>query len=91
MSSKEKLNSSGSNKTLNIIKNPFLLVAFFLVLFFFIPLPDEYNLIKAVIALIVIVYGISLGAFKKKASNSGDEITGKKLEEVEKSLEEMQK
>jgi len=73
------------------VKQLIFIVAFGLTILFFVPLPEQYLGIKIVVALIVISYGISLGAFGKKRQKSKDDTNiqyKNSIEEVEKKLVE---
>ncbi|OGI02070.1 MAG: hypothetical protein A2Y25_03880 [Candidatus Melainabacteria bacterium GWF2_37_15] len=74
------------------MKQLILIVAFGLTLLFFVPLPEQYLGIKIVVALMVISYGISLGAFgqrNKKMEHDAFNLPNKnQLKEVEKKLAE---
>lgn len=73
------------------LKNPFLILAFGLTILFFIPFPKEYLAIKIVVALLVISYGISLGAFnRKKAIDKNKKDFNERLDEIETKLEQLE-
>ena len=55
---------------MNSIKNPFILLAFFLIMLFFVPLPETFNAVKVSIAIMIIAYGFSLGAFRKRIKDA---------------------
>jgi len=86
-------NNSSKCKKCNILselKNPFIYVCFLLIVLFFIPTTETYNLLKIISALFVIIYGLNLGAFRKRREiKDNNEITREQLEEVEKKLEEL--
>ncbi len=76
------------------IKNPLIILAFGLSFLFFVPLPPEYMALKIVIALMVISYGISLGAFKNKklqgSTYGSDTEYESRINEIEKKLEQLE-
>ncbi len=75
-------------------KNPFVIIAFGFCIFFFVPFPVEYTALKIIIALMVISYGISIGAFSKESLHSRTERSAeeyeKRIREIEKKLSQME-
>lgn len=88
---KHKKQNKSNISDKNSFKNPFTIVAFLLVLLFFVPLPEIYTPVKIVISILVITYGIRLGGFRNK--NAPEEkdpgINKEELEEVEKNIENL--
>ena len=74
------------------LKNPFIIVAFGLTFMFFMPMASKYLAMKIIVGVIVISYGISLGAFKRYNQKLTDESMrlNDRLEEVQKKLLEME-
>jgi len=76
------------------LKNPLIIIAFGFCVLFFIPFPAQYTALKIVIALMVISYGISLGAFKEQSLHSRVDRSAneceQRIKEIEKKLAEME-
>lgn len=70
------------------LKNPFTILAFGFTFLFFMPFPEEYLALKIMIALMVISYGITLGAFRHKNTPDKKSISN---EEIDKQLEDIEK
>ena len=84
------LKNQASGGYFNGFKNPFIWVAFFLIILFFAPFSSEYSAIKITIAIMIIAYGLSLGAFKKKSVDAKIlKLTKSQKKELENEIEQI--
>ena len=77
---------------MNSVRKTFLLLAVSLILLFFVPLSEAFNPVKFSIAIMIIAYGFSFWAFRKRINdaekyNMEHKIDKKYFKNVQKELE----